>query len=309
MSKNKRSLSRQRPSGMSNADLIHSNSLTNMYFNDWTSDVLPFVFRDSGKNFKVQVSPEDQRRFITTLLNVRGPDNETVEESLSEFVKEISQSLILYNGAAYELCEIEEQSRVIHVLNFVPRETLDTTDSEVIQTLLEDGKIHINRIEKSKVLLIDPPCWIEGGAGFPATIESLLSLSNHEFNPIKFFEKQSKGETTFFDYAKFREYQDVEVLRDTRQSGWLRRGRYLEKMTEFYDFVRYLRFKRAQAQLRDYIMKAINDFLSSLEKHGFSKIKLDIEGVPSVTEIEKLASDLDAGEIGFQEIVNQFKNS
>jgi hypothetical protein len=307
MSKINRVLTRQRLTKIAAADRIHADAIAHMYFDDWTKDILPFVYRDSGRKFKVKVTPDTQRKFIATLFNVRGPENETPEESLSEFVKDVGQCLILYGGAAYELCEIEENKRRWHVLNFVPYETLKVAGGEVIQTLTDqNGKAEVNRIEKSKVLLIDPPKWIEGGKGFREIIEDLMSLSHQEFSPMKFFEKQSRGEITYFDYSKFREFQDVEILKDTIQSGWLRRGVYSDKMTEFYYVARYLRFKRAQAQLRDYLLNAINEFLSGLEKLGLPKTNLEVEGIPSLDQITQMATDLDSGTIGFKQIIDRF---
>jgi hypothetical protein len=308
MSPVRRSLERARPRKTNLTDPIHCDSLVHMYYEDWTANVLPFVYRDSGERFRVTISPENQRSVMRDLLTTHGHSNDSLEESLSEFVKEVSQCLILYDGAAYELCESDDRDRKGLFLDLLSFESLRLEGDEVVQSIEGDnGVIEKRRAARSKVLMIAPPDWIEGGKGFQRTIQDLLSLSRQEFSPMEFFEKQSQGKATAFDYTSFRQYQETEVLRETKQSGWLGRGLYSEKMTEYYYVNRYLRFKRSQIELRDYILALTNDFLGGLESHGIPRVRLAVEGLPSLSDIDLVSRELEAGKISFKETMDKVR--
>ena len=70
---------------------------------------------------------------------------------------------------------------------------------------------------------------------------------------------------------------------------------------------RYLRFKRSQIQLRDYILSKINEFLAGLDRHKLPRISLSLAGLPTIPDTDKLMKDLVAGKVGFKEIIERVK--
>lgn len=290
-------------------DAIYGDPIARMYFDDWTSGILPFVFNDVGEKFQVSVNPESERDFIKVLLTTHGNTIYNVEEGVSEFVKDIAQCLILFGGVAYELCERENNSKRGYFLDKVLFESIKIHGDEIRQ-LAEDEKQSPkgeNRIDRYKVLLIAPPDWIEDDLDFKESINSLISISKQELSPMKFMTKHSRGESTAFDYATFREFQEIDVLRETRRCGWLGRGLYSEKITEFYMVSRYLHFKLCQTKLRDHILSGMNEFLSQLDRYGIPKITISVSGLPTIIDIENIRKELDVGKVGFKETLELVK--
>lgn len=305
----RRSLSRHFQAKDKFSDRVHGDLLANMYFQDWTNDLLDFDWGQKSGGLKIAVAPDTQRDFLKKLLT-RKHETETLETALYSFVKEVGQCLILYNGAAYELCEKQDENQTEFFLDLVSIETIKIENGQVIQYSpnYETDEIEINKLSDArKLLLIRPPSWIEGGRGFRGVIQELFELSKQEFSILDFMRRQVRGEKTSFDLNKFRLKHDQASMEITRNSGWFGRTLHKDKISEFYYFHRYLRFKKAQAQLRDYIFYKINEFLGGLGSLGLPQTSFAVEGLVSVSNIEDLLKQLEEGKVSFEEIIKKVK--
>ena len=72
-------------------------------------------------------------------------------------------------------------------------------------------------------MIIPSPSWIEGGKGFKGILDALKGFTLQNFSPMNFFKDLNSGENNYFDYDKFRHFQETSILKETLASGW--RGR------------------------------------------------------------------------------------
>lgn len=98
-----------------------------------------------------------------------------------------------------------------------------------------------------------------------------------------------------YDFPTFRLMADAEVEHLTGRWGSIPSLQRIDGTTEFYFFAQMLRFRRAQALVREQIVKDINVLLDRL---GVGSV-LSIKGLPTSDQIARLARDLQSGSIDF----------
>lgn len=86
-------------------------------------------------------------------------------------------------------------------------------------------------------------------------------------------------------------------MRVTAKWGWDRRDHSDRNTTEFYRFYRMLKFKWAQAVLREHILAELNELFSRLNM----EVTLAIRGLISSQEIEAIRSRMLNGDVSFAE--------
>ncbi len=88
--------------------------------------------------------------------------------------------------------------------------------------------------------------------------------------------------------------------------GWNARGLCQEQTLEYYEIYRKLLFERFKIELRTSILGTLNKGLDKAgQKLGFSG-QLEIEGLPTLKDIEAAQAHLAVGDQPFREIVEPF---
>ena len=87
----------------------------------------------------------------------------------------------------------------------------------------------------------------------------------------------------------------------TRRWGSIPSLQRIDGTTDFYLFAQTLRFRRAQALLREQLVRDINELMRRL---GFNA-SLVVQGLPTSDEISALLARLQAGEIDFAQAMRQ----
>jgi len=290
------------------ANDVYSDLMGRMYLEDWAEGLVPLVFSGSDK-FKITVDPEGQRGFLKALLDTEASHSDSLEESLSEFMKLSVQLIILEGGASFEIC-VDPEAEDGPSLRTVRFDSLAFSDNEVTQGVEDEFDPNLAqsiRVPRSKMLIIEPPSWIEGGAGFHPVVEEVMNWSKMDFSPLKFFQQQSAGKFKTFDYRKFIRRQEVAILRATRHDGWPGRSLYSDKMTEYYSVLRHLTFKFHHARLREHILQVINRFLQGLSVFEIPASTMTFTKLPSSQEIEKIIQDFSEGKVGFRDVLDKVR--
>lgn len=100
----------------------------------------------------------------------------------------------------------------------------------------------------------------------------------------------------------FHRVNDLILARITKEIGWFARSLLDKRAMQFYSVLRFLRFHKFKAKLRQTIISAINDALTQAGKElGFSA-EIEISGVLTVDDIEELIDALMHGKMEFSDI-------
>jgi hypothetical protein len=100
---------------------------------------------------------------------------------------------------------------------------------------------------------------------------------------------------------EYKGWQHLAVAKLTHRWGWDGRGIARDSETEFFHFYRGLRFRHAQAILRQHIVSKINQMLVRLN----IRAAISLEGYPTPHDIERLIKLTASGEITYTEAYRQ----
>lgn len=99
------------------------------------------------------------------------------------------------------------------------------------------------------------------------------------------------------------------LARATRPIGWRGRGLFTDEQLEPYRLLRDLRFEGFQAELRDVILRGINEALARAGAElGFSA-RVTVEGVPGIDEVNRQVARVLEGvgpELSLQDVLKPF---
>jgi hypothetical protein len=100
---------------------------------------------------------------------------------------------------------------------------------------------------------------------------------------------------------EYKHWQHLAVAKLTCRWGWDGRGIARDSETEFFHFYRGLRFRHAQAVLRQHIVSEINQMFVRLN----IRAEISLEGYPTPHDIERLIILTASGEVSYTEAYRQ----
>jgi len=246
-----------------------------MFDEDFSRFFYPMNRRKSNLFEIVSNDRELLQKLLSNVKTTYAPH--PVDETISELVEEIAQSLIWFGRAYYFLHDNKEQEE-IHVASFrsggvvrlfgthlqwVPKRRERHWDRD-------DEKLprEIRILDSAKVMRFD----------MPKSIKRMLSVQNrtlavldkHQFGVTNFHPQathDNPNPINHFDFNVWRDTQERALYRATRSTGWNGRKYDSSKRSDFFDCHRLIRFRRNQLLLRDDILNQLCGELSRIGKY------------------------------------------
>jgi len=158
-------------------------------------------------------------------------------------------------------------------------------------------------LTRRDVAVIEMPSLLGGPAGFRRTLSDLHHLGSLGASQLVIADMNADAKNrSGYDLAVHRQSNDEHLARVTRKWGWMGRSLLRERVTEFYQFHRWLVFERAKAILREHIISELNRHLEDLgNRLGFCG-GIVVSGLPSASDCEDAIGRLAAGEMQFKDV-------
>lgn len=313
------------PSG---ADYPNANVYQTTYGHRFVNDVRLHVMPIGGKtsereNFAITLTTSETMHYeiisegFHTTRHVRhhGKDFERI---ISEFIADSSMHLALHGRVFYEITREDQRSEV----NKNPVES-NTVQGEAFRLHLIPGRVKRKgssyqqyvpsrersdypfdyvSVPKDLVFEIEIPPSL-GGCKEHQNMISMLAITSETLPPFVHEGLHNNISTTDFETKDFIWTMEVERARATVKWGTILGLNSDEHTLEYFRVYRHLRFLRAMALLREYIVSQMNGLLVRL---GFS-CRILINGLPNSDEIDVYINQLARGEIGFDDVLNAVK--
>jgi len=175
-----------------------------------------------------------------------------------------------------------------------------------IQLIPRREREHLERrlqfvwFKKQDVFTVRMPAELGGRWGYRRILRKLLQFESFgpKFAQADISQGKWPAEVEFGDYHRQKQVLDYTI---TNTWGWNGRDMSLDFQTEYYLVWRWLRFQRSKIALREHIIRALNQFFA---KEGLNS-EIFITGMPTLQQSNELETRLFAGEIGFQEVLDQ----
>ena len=277
-----------------------------MFLEDIQSGIMPIRGEsDRVPSFAVdiQVGPSDEPRVVAILESLPrryqygGYSWRNLEELLSDAVKKFAFELVWTGCSIHKVFWDERNGGVYHLQNFTYEWLFRAFGRYTWITPKADRHLHdktYSIVPAKDIWNIVMPKELGGYRGYRAMLRNLARFPN--IAPPFLMDQLSRQELPMdFDPKHHERERAFFVAKVTKRCGWNQRDFELENWSGFYDFYRILTLKWAQACLREYIVKELNQLFRRLDIEA----EIVVKGLPTAREILKIRQQMYEGEISF----------
>ena len=251
---------------------------------------------DARKKFKVKLEGEvNECKKTESILGELGDHNRHgLDELVCDAVEGVARNLSWGGRAVYEIIDTGDE---VHVYGFTSK-NLTQVLFHYLQIIPPGDwglfKRKFSWITGKKIWKIEIPK-VLGGAKNYRKILSEFKKYKLMF-PVFHMKDIAQGEMTAgFNVREYTRNGYIHLNRASKDWGWNRRDVSEDNCTEYYLCYKKLKFRCAQAKLREHIICEINKLLARLNIN----CKVIVSGLPTPEEIVNLIDDLDKGKISF----------
>lgn len=217
-------------------------------------------------------------------------------------IESIALHLAWYGEVLFEVVEMEHRK---WALEMVPNRHLFRTPFAFLQVIpaaereRNSGQRFV-LLPRSHAWLVRMPSVLGGPRKHRKLLTRLEAVSPTA--PEFWSQDLQEGEwNTEVSLQEYKGWQHLAVAKLTHRWGWDGRGIARDSETEFFHFYRGLRFRHAQAILRQHITSEINKLLDQLSIQA----AISLEGYPAPHDIDRLIGLTASGELSYTEAYSQ----
>jgi len=315
------SIARLESSGSCLEDEVWTSLYGHSFIEDVRNSVMPIGGRSRIRpDFAIRAAPDDPSICHVLVAAFGSRDRyhrSSLTEALSEFIEDAATYLALYGVVHFEIVTRSEAAE---------RGRSDDRDSSeaIAEAVVGSKQFRVYRIPgrivripgyhlqvvprtewsrvgrrvapvpRSRVWTLRIPSELGGRRRHLRFLRTLVRASSLPPGTTSSTAQGSLGPRGF-DMCLFHETKLLAIAAASMPWGWDARNTWQEHTLEYFWYYRRLRFALSMAILREYIIESINQLLRRVGMPAH----LILQGLPSVSEIRRLVSDLEENRIGF----------
>jgi hypothetical protein len=283
-----------------------------MLLEDVSLGIMPIGGRSSRSRFSVTTSPADKRaeKIIAGGLATRDRYcRDSLAESLYEFFRLLATELCAEDRATYEIVYFEEPETHAFTgfdLLFIPETQLVTRWGRTYQVVRpevskERQVAELIPLPKEDLLVFVPP------TAYQTALRNLrVSLADLDGMTFSSFALEAMQKGMPYDFKGHERSRMLALLEAIKPIGWTARGSFNDFIMSYYLVHLTIEFERFKIHLRDSILETLNAGLERIgEKVGF-KTQIQINGLPTLSDVDTARHNLNSGAVAFTEIMKCF---
>lgn len=278
------------------------NSDIHMFMEDVALWIMPLGGRpETASDFSVEIRGigDSVARAVKTLESFVQYRKIDWKELLSDVVTMIARGLVENGRAVYEIVQDEENPGAYLLRGFTSRR-LFRLFGKCVQIV---PRAERGQWQKSYFVLPARDVWditvprVLMGWRRYRTMRSKLARFQPVGPSFLMDEMSRNGLPANYDFQRYRREVELFAAKTTTPWGWHRRDYEDRNWTKFYLSHRILRFRWAQASLREHIVKELNNLLRRLNIDA----EIVVKGLPTPADILKVQQRMRDGDISFKE--------
>jgi hypothetical protein len=288
---------------------------SHMFIEDMYAGIIPFmIYKGEREKYPAKTEPAQtpqKQRLIASGISQR-EHAYYLEDAICEFVRTTAHVLFSDGVAFYEIVYKKNEAGEIESFNFELLQPfyLFRFWKHYYQVVpwweAKESRIRaqIVKIPTEKILRIDFPKQFGGKKKIYSVLKRLWKLSRVLIPEFQ-MEAVGKNENIGFDLNEFCRAKYLEIAKLTKGFGWNQRQLSGDNITEYYSMLRLLREKKLEATVRQNVIAELNEaFKRPILNLG---VKVSMENLFSVEDVEKQEKLLQDGNIKFMDIFNALK--
>lgn len=249
-------------------------------------------------NFSTTLEGADREGALAILESLSENHRENLNVTVCDAIDDIAKQLSWLGYATFEIIKTDTREISLEAITGqrtykIPFVTLQLVPRQ--EWTLWKKKITI--CPNKKIWQITMPKLLGGKTGYKNIISNLNKFSAGGTPKFYMENLERNSSQSYFNLSEYTNSKNITIGRTTKTWGWNRRDWSTEHSTEYYTFYRMINFRKAQASLREHIIKEINKLFSRLN----ISCTLSITGIPSYIDIIETGELLKSGEIDFSE--------
>ena len=285
-----------------------------MLIEDVAAGVMPLIGSDKKKVYLTQVEGKNSEveSLVSMALN-RSDYRSDFKSTVSRFFYKCASRIVLFGESPYEIVYFSEPDNgTIVRFEFLPimPQTIVHRSGKMIQYIppyvaKARNKPEYVELIPENILVFKLPAYVQDK--FPYIMKSLSELSYYLLPPPFYLEEMKSGLIkTPYDFKIHNLTQKQALAEITKFIGWNARNLLKDKQLEYYQLYRMLLFKKFEIELRNSMLKTLNEKLVRVgHKIGFSA-QIKVEGLMTLDDVNAAKKHLLVGDMEFTKIVNQF---
>lgn len=281
---------------------------------DMKLGIMPIGGRADKKQFQVSVEPKNPevKQTIEKALTL-GEYHRDLASVVCDFVAGCAVELLIYEKATYEIAHLlETKSKELagfELIHINPR-TLIHREKELLQfvpTELADklGKPQYIKLTPERIITFEIPPSYRAKVG--KIMESLGVLGVHTMPEFVMRDITSGSRSTAYDTKHHIHMHNLALASVTKFLGWNARLLFQNEAMEYYLIHRSLMFERFKIELRDSIIKTLNEGIKRAgEQVGFIA-EIVVTGLPTLNDVQTAYNHLREGDVPFGEVLEPFQ--
>ena len=276
-----------------------------MLWEDVQKDIMStYKFENS---FKLSIEPvnHEVEKLILNAISERGYN---LESAIRSFFEECAANIIAFGEAIYEMEYIHDENDKLIEFNLIhiPPITVIRKNGRVLQYIPEEvaRKRNIDQyVELSPENIVIFKLPEDSNKLLSETRRNFIELSKLP-SPSGFALKNIESNNSIpYDFNTHTNTLKLAEAEAGHPIGWSVRFSLDNEITEYYLLYLSLKFEKFIIELRNVILQKLNQVIKEVgEQNGF-EARINIEGLPSLIDIENLQKQLESGEKSFIDII------
>lgn len=222
-------------------------------------------------------------------------DRHDLAGMVCDAIEEVAQHLAWQGCAVYEV--VRDEDGALHVWSFTSKR-LWKFPGWFLQ-IIPRGDWNLWKkkwaiVAARRIWYLEMPPSLGGRKGYTRILRKLRRFEH--LGPVFWRKDLERGEQSQnFDFQRYVRNSEIYYGWITKAWGWNRRDWSQERSTEFFSFYKMVRFRWAQAVLREHIVNELNRLFVRLRV----ACQLRVSGLPTAVDILTTNSELLDGKISF----------
>ena len=258
-------------------------------------------------NFSVDIQGDSEHKsravaILESLTSTDWHDWRRLEELLSDSVGQLARYLISHGRVVHEIIRDVETGEARRLYDFTSLRLFHVFGRYIQIIPKADRSVWekcCSMIPEEDIWDIAMPRKLGSYRGYRKMLRKLARCPDP--SPPFLIDKVSKQEwPAYFNFQLYIREIEIFVARIMTRWGWNHGDDNLEYRTEFYWNYRNITLKWAQAGLREYIVKELNQLFQRLHIEA----KIVMEGLPTTQKILEIRQQMCEGQISFDDAFN-----
>jgi hypothetical protein len=282
-----------------------------MFPEDVSLSIMPIGGRSSRPDFKVTISPADKRaeQIIVAGLN-RSHSRDSLANALYDFLRMSAANLCVVDRLVFEIVYLEDRETKKPVgfeLVFVNAKQIVEKGGQTYQFVppevaAENNVPELIPLSREDLITFKPP------KDFEKPLRDMRAgLSQLDKMRLPAIMLEATKKNIPYDFKAHQRSMKLALVETVKPIGWYARGSFNDQVLSYYWIRLMLTFEKFKILLRNTMLATLNDGLQSAGQKLDFKAQIQIDGLPTLADVDTAIQNLSSGAMAFTEVMKPFK--